>query len=193
MRRSGFALVEMLVGLVVMAGLHQMFVSSLTAQTTTSSQMEADRRTQVAMAETTSALRQASPSGLLLASPILADRDPTHPDRIDCAGPRGADTEPPKGSGDVTHYRYWLDSGALKRSIGGSNYTGGSVLTTEVTKPAFTFYDAAGNVSSKRTQTVRAGVGLTIQDGSSWSVVGSAVRLRDTSCRAGTALSQRFQ
>lgn len=182
-RSNGFTLSEMLValvvGLLVLIGIHQIFVSSLTAQTTTSSQMEVDRRAQVAMDEITSMLRQASPSIKELTSAILVDYDAAHPDRIDFAGPPGTDLEPPKDDdkGDIIHYRYWLDSDALKRSIGGSGYTG--VLATGVTKLEFTFYNVAGSVISDKTKTVRVGITLAIQDGRNWSVVRSAVRLRN--------------
>lgn len=183
-RRSGFTLVEMLVavlvGLLVMAGLHQMFVSSLTAQTTTSSQMEVDRRAQVAMDEITSTLRQASPSLLNVQPAILDNFDSQHLDRIHCAAAPAANLEPVTDqNGNAQDVRYWVASGSLYRKIGGSGYTGGSALATGVTKFGFTFYDAAGNVISDRTKTVRVGVSLTIQDGNNWSVVGSTVRLRN--------------
>jgi prepilin-type N-terminal cleavage/methylation domain-containing protein len=185
MRRGGFTLVEMLVavlvGLLVMAGLHQMFVSGLTAQTTTSSQMEIDRRAQVAMDEITSTLRQASPSLLTLQPPILDNFDTQHPDRVHCAAAPAANLEPATdGSGNAQDVRYWVAGGSLYRKIGGSGYTGGSALATGVTKMAFTFYDAAGNVTNDRAQTVRVGASLMIQDGANWSVIGSTVRLRNS-------------
>jgi type II secretory pathway component PulJ len=173
-------LVAVLVGLLVMAGLHQMFVSSLTAQTTTSSQMEIDRRAQVAMDEITSTLRQASPSVLDLQPAILDNFDSQHPDRIHCAAAPGSNLEPVTDqNGNAQDVRYWVANGSLYRKIGGSGYAGGSVLAAGVTKLTFTFYDAAGNVISDSAKTVRVGASLTIQDGNNWSVIGSTVRLRN--------------
>ena len=167
-------LVALVVGLLVMVGLHQMFVTGLTSQTTTSSQMAVDRRAQVAMDEITSMLRQASPSLLYLKPAVLEDYDPQHPDRIHFAGAPGANLEP------APDIRYWLNSGRLMRNIGASGYTGGGVLATGVTDLGFTFYDAAGNPTTLAAQTVRVGIALTIRDGRSWSIMESSARLRNT-------------
>jgi type II secretory pathway component PulJ len=181
---SGFTLAEMLVamlvGLLVLVGVQHIFTAGLTTQTTTSSQMEVDRRAQIAMDEITSLLRQASQSILYHQPAILDDFDPQHPDRIHFAAAPGPDLEPAKDqNGYDQDVHYWVENGSLKRKIGGSGYTGGRVLASGVTNLGFTFYDAHGNITSDRRQTIRVGIALTIQDGKNWSVVQSSVRLRN--------------
>jgi phosphotransferase system glucose/maltose/N-acetylglucosamine-specific IIC component len=167
-------LVAVAVGLLVMVGLHQMFVSTVTTQTTTSSQMEVDRRVQVAMDEITSLLRQAAPSTLLLKPAVLDNYDAQHPDRIHFAGAPSPNLEP---GPDV---RYWVSTGQLRRNIGASGYAGGSVLATGVTDLRFTFYNAAGTQTTAAVETVRVAATLTIRDGRNWSIVQSSVKLRNT-------------
>ncbi|MFB3880471.1 MAG: PilW family protein [Armatimonadota bacterium] len=189
----GFTLVEALVAIIiavlVMYGVHQVFVAGLTTQTTTSSQADVDRRAQVAMDEITSMLRQAAPSisgdaryGPGPKPPVLVNYDATHPDRISFAGPPGYDLEPPRDGSGIIAWRYWLQSGCVMRRTDGNwtNYTGGEVLAPGVTELRFTFYDANGAATSLAVDTVRVGVKLTVKDGANWSTVTSSVRLRNT-------------
>jgi prepilin-type N-terminal cleavage/methylation domain-containing protein len=189
MSRRGFTITEVLValliGLLVMIGLHQMLVAGVSTETTTSSQMEADRKAQVAMDDITSRLRHASPSTLSATSAVLSDHDSAHPDRIDFAGPPGADLEPPKDAGDdIIHNRYWLEAGTLKRKIGGNNYTGGDVLADNVTQLVFSFY-ARDSITKQLVptslahQTVAVQVQLTIQEGRISTSMQSTVGLRN--------------
>ncbi len=189
MGSTGFTITEVLValfiGLLVMIGLHQMFVAGVSTEATTSSQMEVDRKAQVAMDDITSRLRHASPSTLTGTVAILADYDSAHPDRIDFAGPPGPDLEPPKDAGNnIIHNRYWLDAGSLKRKIGGSGYTGGEVLADSVTQLVFSFY--ARDLITKQLvstnlahQTVAVQVKLTVEQGRLSSSVQSMVELRN--------------
>lgn len=189
MGRRGFTITEVLValfvGLLIMIGLHQMFVAGVSTEATTSSQMEVDRKAQVAMDDITSRLRHASPSTLTGAPAILADYDSAHPDRIDFAGPPGADLEPPKDGGNNTiHNRYWLETGSLKRKIGGSGYTGGDVLADSATQLVFSFY-ARDPITKQLVptnlaqQTAAVQVKLTIQQGRLSSSMQSTVGLRN--------------
>ena len=179
---NGFTLVEMLVALIVgsllMIGVHQVFVAGLTTQSTTSSQMEVDRKAQVALDEITSLLREAAPSILTGTSAVLDNFDSQHPDRIHFAGAPLSDLEPAAGS-DV---RYWVSNQKLYRNVGGSGYTGGAILATGVTDFRFTFYkNAVGDVpTNTAAETVRVGVALTITNGVNWSTLHSTVKLRNT-------------
>ena len=182
---GGFTLIEMLVavlvGLLVLVAVHGVFLASLTAERTTSSQTEVDRRAQVAMDEITSWLRHASPSILLNTRPILDDYDTLHRDRIHFAAAPGADLEPIEDQAGLDQdVRYWVNNGSLMRKVGGTDdYTGGVVLAKGVTELRFTFYDVGGNAVTQAAQTVSVGVTLRIQDGTNWSLLQSAVRLRN--------------
>lgn len=188
--RSGFTITEVLValfiGLLILVGLHQMFVAGVSTEVTTSSQMEVDRKVQVAMDDIASRLRQAAPSILTGARAILSDFDSAHPDRIDFAGPPGDNLEPPRdASGNIIHNRYWLNSGAVMRKIGGNGYTGGDQLADGAKSLAFQFY-SRDPVTSQLTpttlaaQTVAVRVSLTIRDGKITSTLQSTVSLRNT-------------
>jgi Tfp pilus assembly protein PilW len=186
---GGFTIVEMLVamlvGLLVMIGLHQMFVASVTTEATTSSQMEVDRKAQVAMDDITSRLRQSAPSALRNVPAILDEFDSSHPDRIHFAAPPRADLEPATdANGQAQDVRYWFNSGALKRKIGGTGYAGGVVLADSATLLTFTFYryDPATKslvTPSTAAQTVAVQVQLTITEGRLSSHLQSKVRLRN--------------
>ncbi len=191
----GFTLVEMLValivGLLVLIGVHQVFVAGVTTQTTASSQMEVDRKAQVAMDEIVRNLRQAAPSIVTLSPAILDDYDSTHRDRIHFAAAPGTDMEPVKldtdgdGIGDLPQdRRYWLQSSGgtsfnLMRKIGGSGYSGGNVLASGVTELILTFRDSAGNQTNLAKSTARVDTELTIRQGSNWSTLRSTVKLRN--------------
>jgi len=157
-------LVAILVGLLVMVGLHQMFVASLTSQTTTSFQVEVDRKAQVAMDDIIARLRGSSG--------VLVDHDPAHPDRIAFTDQDGQEV------------RYWVDSGNLRRALGATSYSGGAVLASNVGELVFTYYwwnpTAAREeetLSASAAKRVRAR--LKVQEGNNSSLLQSTVRLRN--------------
>lgn len=186
---SGFTIAEMLVavlvGLLIMAGLYRMFVAGLATQTTATSEVEVVRKAQVVMDDIAFRLRQSAPSTLYGWPAILEDADPQYPDRIHFAAPPGSNLEPDP----TAEVRYWLRTGALRRKIGGNNYTGGEVLAGDVSQLVFTFYryDASANLfvpTDLAAETVAVKVQLTITEGKVSSTLESTVRLRNMSNRA---------
>lgn len=168
-RISGFTLAESLValviGLLVMVGLHQMFAGSLTAQTTASSQMEVDRQAQVAMDNITFWLRGSGAQGPV--GPPYGVLE-AYPDRICFTDQSGANT-----------VRYWLDAGQLRHAFNAKKYSGGTVLATSVTRLAFTYFDRNGLPPAIPSQTVRTKLELGIAQGRNSSLLRTAVRLRN--------------
>jgi len=159
-------LVAILVGLLVMVGLHQMFVASLTSQTTTSFQVEVDRKAQVAMDDIIARLRGSSG--------VLVDHDPAHPDRIAFTDQDGQEV------------RYWVDSGNLRRALGATSYSGGAVLASNVGELVFTCYWWNPDLVPPREQETllaskakRVRARLKVQEGNNSSVLQSTVRLRN--------------
>lgn len=178
-------LVAMLVGLLVVSGVYQLFVAGLTTQTTTSSQVELDRKAEVAMDDIAFRLRQGGRSILYNTPAILDDWDSQHPDRIHFAAPPGADLEPvPDPSGQPQEVRYWLNGHALMRKIGGSGYSGGVAAASDVQQLSFTFYAYDGSTgqlvpTTLAAQTVAVKALLTLQDGTTTSELESTIKLRN--------------
>lgn len=168
--RGGFTLVEVLVtiliGLLVMVGLHQMFVGSLKAETTTSLQTDLDRAAQVAMDDILYWLRGTGPCPLL--------EDPTNygireglADHIYFTDQTGANT-----------LRYWLASGKLYRAFNASKYTGGTVLASDVSRLVFGYQDKQGQPalpSDAKIVTIQ----IEIKRSSHSALLSSSVRLRN--------------
>jgi prepilin-type N-terminal cleavage/methylation domain-containing protein len=120
---TGFSLVEVLVailvGLLVLAGLHRIFVAGITTQQATSLQTEVNRKAQVAMDDMISRLRGSS--GIVEAQPSrvwFVDQD-------------------------EYNVRYWVDAGTLYRyrSPNPGSYSGGVRLATDVSHLGFQYYD----------------------------------------------------
>jgi len=173
-------LVAVVVGLLVMVGLHQMFVTSLKSEATTSSQMEADRKAQVAMDDIAFWLRQSAPSIRYGIPAILEDADPQHPDRIHFSAPPDANLEPDPNAA----LRYWMESGAIRRGIGGNGYNGGVILAGDVSDLSFTFlrFDSGTlqlEPTSLAAETAAVKVRLTVRQGRVSSRLESTVRLRN--------------
>lgn len=189
-KATGFTLVEMLVaivvGLLLLIGIHKILVAGIGTQGVTSSQADVDRRAQVAMDDITFMLRQASPSTLFNTKAILADYDPARPDMITFAGPPGDDAEPPidPATQRVIAYQYRLESGKLwrKRSVPGHTFEDVPVVTG-VTALSFEFYRIDQNGQPVPTQLARDTVGvdlsITLRDGNITSTLRSSAKLRN--------------
>jgi len=149
------ALVALLVGLLVLYGVHKIIVSGVKTQTTTSVQTELNRSAQQAMDDLTSRLRGSSSVVAALA------------DRISFTDQDGA------------NLKYWVENGALYRAFNASKYTGGIVMATDVTQLAFTYLDSSGNPGAAADQAVRVSVALTLEQARYSTHLESAVTLRN--------------
>lgn len=150
------ALVALLVGLLVLYGVHKIIVSGVKTQTTTSVQTELNRAAQQAMDDLASRLRGSSG----LAPDTLADR-------ISFTDQDGANV------------KYWVEVGELHREFNASKYTGGIVMATDVTQLAFTYLDSSGNPGAAADQAVRVAVELTVERARHSTHLESAVTLRN--------------
>jgi len=155
-RCRGFTLIELLVasivGLLVLAGVHRIFVAGLTTQNITSLESEVNRRAQVAMDDMMDRLRGSygvREAGL---------------DRIWFLDQ------------DQYDVCYRIQSGKLYRS---GSYSGGIPVASDVSQLRFSYYDANGQATSDVSRIVRVVAALEVARGGQSARLESAVRLRN--------------
>ena len=123
-RAPGFTLVEVLVavvvGLLVLVGVHSIFVGGLKTQTTTSLQMEVNRKAQLAMDDLTDRLRGGSAVVEAYSDKIVFTDQ------------------------DGNNVRYWLNSGKLYRVLNAASYSGGIPVASNVSEFALEYRDLNG-------------------------------------------------
>ena len=165
-KSSGFTLIELLVaglvGLLVLAGVHRIFVAGLATQSTTSLETEVNRKAQVAMDDMMDRLRGSSgveePSGLDEVWFVWFD-------------PQNNRCHVSYGVKEGKLYRYW---GAAKRS-----YTEGIPVASDVSQLRLSYYDHTGQPASDSDQVVRVRAVLEVARGGQSARLESAVRLRN--------------
>lgn len=159
--RRAFTLIELLVavlvGLLVLAGLHRIFVAGLKTQYTTSLQSEANRKAQVAMDEMISKLRGSS-------------------EVKDAAGSRSWFIDQ-----EGNNCRYWLDGGTLYTysGVAAGNYSGGRPLAHSVSELQFEYLDCTGQPAASAEGVYSVSVVLEVERERHVSRLHSAVRLRN--------------
>lgn len=167
----GFTLVEMLVallvGMMVLAGVHHMFVSGLTTQTTTSTQTEANASAQVAMDDMMDRLRGAyAITGLARLNGSAAFNGITF-----------YDLDP---SGNQRTWCYWRGTdGKLYRSLNTTGYSGGAAVASGVQQLTLDARDQNGNSTPTPSQADAVVVSLTVKNGNASVVLVSRVRHRN--------------
>jgi Tfp pilus assembly protein PilW len=140
----GFTLVEALVvaivGLLVLAGVHRIFVAGLSTQHTTSIQTEVNRKAQVALDGMISRLRGSS-------GPVESS-----PDRVWFIDQNG------------DNVRYWVADGALYeyRSASPGSYSDGMPLATSVSQLAFEYFNDLGQPAATADDVSSVVVELTV-------------------------------
>lgn len=158
---KGFSLVEVLVailvGLLVLAGLHRIFVAGITTQHATSLQTEVNRKAQVAMDDITSRLRGSS--GILDAQPNRVWFTDQDDDNV----------------------RYWLDGGSLYRynAPDPGGYSGGIRLATDVSQLVFHYYDDNRQPAATADQASSVSVDLLVERAPYSARLTSAATLRN--------------
>jgi type II secretory pathway pseudopilin PulG len=150
-------LVAILVGLLVLAGVHRIFVAGIKTQNTTSLQTEVNRKAQVAMDDMISRLRGAS--GVVDASPNriwFVDQE----DR---------------------NCRYWVNEGTLRRYCGvaSGNYSDGVALATDVAELQIDYFDRDGQPTATDDAAHSVTVLLQLDRSRHSARLQSAVRLRN--------------
>jgi len=159
--RRGFTLVELLVGLIVgllvLAGVHRIFVAGIKTQNTTSLQTEVNRKSQVAIDNMVSRLRGSSEVLDASASRIwFIDQD-------------------------GKNCRFWLSEGTLYRYLGESagNYSGGVPLASNVSQMQFEYLDREGQPAASADAVYSVRILLDVERSSHVAELRSAVRLRN--------------
>jgi len=159
--RRGFTLVELLVGLIVgllvLAGVHRIFVAGIKTQNTTSLQTEVNRKAQVAIDNMVSKLRGGSE---------VLDASPGRIWFIDQDG---------------KNCRYWLSEGTLYRYLGESagNYSGGVPLASNVSQMQLGYLDRDGQPAASADAAYSVRILLHVERSSHVAELRSAVRLRN--------------
>jgi hypothetical protein len=150
-------LVTILVGLLVLAGVHRIFVAGIKTQNTTSLQTEVNRKAQVAMDDMVSRLRGGSE---------VIDASP---DRI-----WFEDQE-------ERNCRYWVNEGTIYRYCGvaSGNYSGGVALATNVAELHLDYLDRDGQPAATPEAAHSIRVLLQVDRGLHSARLQSAVRLRN--------------
>ena len=157
----GFTLIELLVGLLVgllvLAGVHRIFVAGVKTQNTTSLQTEVNRKAQVAIDNMVSKLRGSSE---------VLDASPGRIWFIDQDG---------------KNCRYWLSEGTLYRYLGESagNYSGGVPLASNVSQMQFEYLDQDGQPAASADAVYSVRVLLHVERSSHVAELRSAARLRN--------------
>lgn len=155
---SGFTLPEMLVvvvvGLLVLTGLHRVFVAGMRTQTTTSLQTEVNRKAQVAVDDISARMRGAQ---------IVEDNATDRISFIDQDG---------------NNVRYWVDEGVLFRVLGSNDYSGGIPVASDVSEISFSYYDTSGQPAAA-SDAVRVVVRLGVERLRHSCVLESGVTLRN--------------
>ena len=159
--RRGFTLVELLVGLIVgllvLAGVHRIFVAGVKTQNTTSLQTEVNRKAQVAIDNMVSKLRGSSEIKESLPGRIwFIDQD-------------------------GKNCRYWLSEGTLYRYLGESagNYSGGVPLASDVSQMQLEYLDRDGQPAASADAVYSVRILLHVERSSHVAELRSAVRLRN--------------
>lgn len=157
----GFTLTELLVtlfvGLLVLAGVHRIFVAGVKTQNTTSLQSEVNRKAQVAMDDMISKLRGAS-------------------EVIDASSNRIWFVDQ-----DEKNCRYWVTDGTLHRywDTAAGSYSGGMPLATDVVEMSFEYLDRDGQPAPTADAAYTVSVVLHVERASHSARIESAVRLRN--------------
>jgi Tfp pilus assembly protein PilW len=160
-------LVAILIGVMVLAGVHHIFVSGLTTQTTTSTQIEASADAQVAMDEMMDRLR-----GAYSISDLAHLNGST---TVNAIAFSDLDT-----SGAQRVWRYWRGTDAkLYRSLNTSGYSGGIAAATDVQQLVFDARDQNGNATATPSQAIAVVVSLTVKKGNASLDLVSRVRHRN--------------
>jgi len=159
--RSGFTLTELLVsllvGVLVLTGVHSIFMAGIATQNTTSLQTEVNRKAQVGLDSIVSKLRGGS--GVIDASA----------GRVWLLDQEGRNC------------RFWVSDGMLRRYCGVSNgsYSGGERIATDVKSLQFTYRDRAGNPATAADLVHSVIVLLEVQRAGHNARLQSTVRLRN--------------
>jgi len=157
----GFTLIELLVGLLVgllvLAGVHRIFVAGIKTQNTTSLQTEVNRKAQVAIDNMVSKLRGSSE---------VLDASPGRIWFIDQDG---------------KNCRFWLSEGTLYRYLGESagNYSGGVPLASNVSQMQLEYLDRDGQPAASADAVYSVRILLHVERSSHVAELRSAVRLRN--------------
>jgi len=158
---SGFTLTEtlvaILVGLLVLAGVHRIFVAGITTQTVTSLETEVNRKAQVAMDDMMSRLRGSSG---------VADAQPDKVWFVDQ---------------DDQNVRYWVSEGKLYRYRGeaAGSYSGGTLVASSVSQLSFLYYDQDDQVTADPGAVRRVFGELEVTSAGYSARLTSAVKLRN--------------
>ncbi len=158
---AGFTLVELLVaalvGLLVLAGVHRIFVAGLTTQHTTAAQTQVNRTAQVAIDDMISRLRGGSQ---------ILDAQPNMIWFLDQ---------------DDYNVRYWLDESELLRyrSLDPGSYSAGVPLATDISQLTFEYYDQYDQPAVIIEDVTRVVVELTAQHAAHSARFRSAAALRN--------------
>ena len=159
--RRGFTLVKLLVGLIVgllvLAGVHRIFVAGIKTQNTTSLQTEVNRKAQVAIDNMITKLRGSS-------------------EVLDALPERIWFTDQ-----DGKNCRYWVNEGTLYRYLGDNagNYSGGVPLASNVSQLQFEYLDRDGQPAASADAVYSVGILLHVERSSHIAELRSAVRLRN--------------
>lgn len=158
---AGFTLVELLVaalvGLLVLAGVHRIFVAGLTTQHTTGAQTHVNRKAQVAIDEMISRLRGGS---------RILDAQPDEVWFLDQ---------------DDQYVGYWVDGGELfrYRSPSPGGHSDGIPLATDISQLTFEYYDEYDQPAVIIEDVTRVVVELTAQHAAHSARFRSAAALRN--------------
>jgi len=158
---SGFTLTELLVallvGLLVLAGVHRVFMAGLTTQNTASLQTEVNRKAQVGLDSIASKLRGGS--GVIDASASriwFLDQE-------------------------SNNCRFWVTDGTLRRYLGVSPgaYSGGEAVATDVKSLQFAYRDRAGAIATQPDLVCSVDVLIEVERSSHAARLQSSLRLRN--------------
>jgi hypothetical protein len=158
---SGFTLTELLVallvGFLVLAGVHQVFMAGLTTQNTASLQTEVDRKAQTGADRIVSSLRGSSGISDAAASRIWF---------LDQEG---------------RNCRFWVSDGTLRRyrGVSAGSYSGGERLATDINTLQFTYRDRSGAITTQADLACSVDVLLEVERAAHSARLQSTVRLRN--------------
>jgi prepilin-type N-terminal cleavage/methylation domain-containing protein len=159
--RRGFTLVELLVGLIVsllvLTGVHRIFIAGINTQNTASLQTEVNRKAQVAADTMISKLR---------GSRGVIDDSANRIWFEDQDGKNG---------------RYWVSNGTLYQYVGAAagSYSGGTPLATNVAQLQFTYLNEIGQPAASEDDAYTVVVELAVTQSRHTARLKSAARLRN--------------
>ncbi|MFB3880591.1 MAG: PilW family protein [Armatimonadota bacterium] len=150
-------LVSLLVGCMVLAGVHSIFIAGISTQRTSSLQTEMNRKAQVGLDSITSKLRGSS--GVIDASAS----------RIWFLDQEGRNC------------RFWCTNGELRRYCGVSagSYSGGERVATDVKSLQFTYRDRAGNPATRADLVYSVAASFEVEKAGHSTRLQSVIRLRN--------------